>query len=104
MTKSRGDGAGREEQGSAPTTGEVRRAIARLLRERGDGKTICPSEAARAIDPAHWRTHMGAVRAEAFRMADAGEVVVLQRGRVVNGREARGAIRIARADIARTGR
>jgi Protein of unknown function (DUF3253) len=86
-----------QQQRSAPTTGEVRQAIGRLLRERGHGKTICSSEAARAIDPVHWRAQMAAVRAEAFRTADAGEVVVLQRGRVVNGREARGPIRIARA-------
>lgn len=69
-------------------------AIRRLLVERSG--TICPSEAARAVDPARWRERMEAARAAARRMAARGEVVVMQGGRRVDAAQARGPIRLAR--------
>jgi len=69
--------------------------IRRLLRTRGEGKTICPSEVARALAPEGFRALMPAVRAAAQRMVDAGEIVVMQRGAIVELREARGPIRLA---------
>ncbi|MCS6773409.1 MAG: DUF3253 domain-containing protein [Anaerolineae bacterium] len=71
--------------------------ILRLLCERGAGKTICPSEAARAWSPQDWRMHMDTVRHVCFELADEGVVVITQRGRVVDGRAARGLIRVALA-------
>jgi hypothetical protein len=44
---------------------------------------------------------MPAVRAEIVRLADRNEVMVMQRGAVVDPRTARGAIRIARAAASR---
>jgi hypothetical protein len=70
-------------------------AIERLLAERGRGKTICPSEAARALAE-DWRPLMPQVREAAFAMADAGRLEVTQAGRVVDGRTARGPIRLRR--------
>lgn len=76
-------------------TDELADVILNLLRARGAGKTICPSEAARAYAPEDWRRHMPAVRRAAFDLADAGRIVILQRGRMVDGRSAKGPIRLA---------
>jgi len=69
----------------------------RLLEERGEGKTICPSEAARAVagseERAKWEPLMSAVREVAVRMVEEGKIVVTQKGRVVDGATAKGAIR-----------
>ena len=78
----------------ALTRGEIEAAIGALLARRVAGKTICPSEAARALDPDGWRTRMDAVRDVAFAMADRGELEVTQGGEVVDGRTARGPIRL----------
>ena len=74
---------------------EIRAAIRALLAARDEGKTICPSEAARAVYGSDsFREHMGEVRAVAFALADAGILEVTQRGEVVDGRAARGPIRL----------
>lgn len=73
----------------------IEASILELLSQRDAGKTICPSEAARAVfgDDA-FRPHMDEVRAVAFEMADRGAIEVTQRGAVVDGRAARGPIRL----------
>ena len=75
---------------------DIEAAIAALLARRAPGRTICPSEAARVLDADGWRARMDAVRAVAFAMADRGELEVTQRGEVVDGRTARGPIRLRR--------
>ena len=75
---------------------DIEVAIAALLARRAPGRTICPSEAARALDADGWRARMDAVRAVAFAMADRGELEVTQRGELVDGRTARGPIRLRR--------
>jgi hypothetical protein len=74
----------------------LERAIEVLLEERRAGTTICPSEAARAVDPDGWRELMPAARAAAGRLAAGGEVEVTQRGEVVDVATARGPVRIRR--------
>ena len=74
----------------------LERTIDALLDERRAGTTICPSEAARAVDPDGWRELMPAARAAAGRLAVAGEVEVTQRGEVVDVATARGPVRIRR--------
>jgi hypothetical protein len=74
----------------------LERAIDALLDERPAGATICPSEAARAVDPDGWRQLMPAARAAAGRLAAAGQVVVTQRGAVVDVATARGPVRVRR--------
>ncbi len=77
---------------------DIESAIATLLAARGAGRTICPSEAARAVfGDGAFRPHMAAVREVAFGLADAGAIEVTQRGAVVDGRSARGPIRLRRA-------
>lgn len=79
---------------------EIERVILELLAERGAGKTICPSEAARhmaelAGSPERWRTWMSKTRGTANVMASRGRIVVLQHGKRVDAATARGAIRLA---------
>jgi hypothetical protein len=68
--------------------------ILRLLGQRPEGTSICPSDAARAARPSGWRSLMDDVRAAAGRLAVRGEVDVTQRGRVVDIDAARGPVRI----------
>jgi hypothetical protein len=75
---------------------DLQAAIADLLEQRGDGNTICPSEAARAVGDTEWRDLMPDAREAAARMADRGEVEVTQKGEVVEVRSARGPVRIRR--------
>jgi hypothetical protein len=58
--------------------------------------SICPSEAARAVDPEAWRDLMPAARAAAGRLASAGEVEVPQGGEVIEVAGARGPVRVRR--------
>ena len=75
--------------------GAVEDTILALLARRDPDKTICPSEAARALAE-DWRPLMPEVREAAYAMADRGELEVTQKGEVVDGRTARGAIRLRR--------
>jgi hypothetical protein len=61
---------------------------------RGPGRSLCPSEAARALSPEGWRRLMPAVREAAAALADDGLVAVTQKGRVVDPRAARGPVRL----------
>lgn len=73
----------------------IQEAIERLLAARDAGRTICPSEAARDLaGDADFRPLMDDVRRVAFGLADAGTLEVTQRGEVVDGRSARGPIRL----------
>ena len=75
----------------------IEQAILALLGERAPGKTICPSEVARALaghDEAQWRALMPAVREAAERLAGAGQLQVTQRGKPVSATQARGPVRL----------
>ncbi len=74
----------------------LERAIDALLDTRAPGATICPSEAARAVDPEGWRALVPGAREAAGRLAARGTVEVTQRGVVVDVATARGPVRIRR--------
>ncbi len=78
---------------------ELERTILELLSRRRDGATICPSEAARAVAGRgnDWRPLMDEARSAAACLVEAGEVVITQRGQVVDLATVRGPIRIRRA-------
>lgn len=80
-----------------PDEAAIRRTILRLCRARGAHKTICPSEAARAIagdDPQAWRRLMKPVRAAAVAMARAGEIEITRKGRPVDPDAFKGVYRL----------
>jgi hypothetical protein len=92
----RGDVPRRRLGGVADVDTRLEQAIDALLDDRRPGATICPSEAARAVDPEGWRELMPAARAAAGRLAAAGQVEVTQRGEVVDVATARGPVRVRR--------
>lgn len=73
-------------------------AMLALVAERGRGKTICPSEVARALGGPHpdgWGPLMKPVRRVAVALAHAGEVAILRKGRPVDPDDFRGVYRLA---------
>ena len=69
-------------------------AILELLSHRGAGKTICPSEAARLVDPSGWEDLMDKARDAARRLVAQGEIVITQRGKIIDPSQAKGPIRL----------
>lgn len=71
---------------------------AEILRQTGllaPGKSICPSEVARALAPEDWRRLLGPIRAAAIRLARDGQVEVLRKGKKASTEsEIRGVIRL----------
>ncbi len=78
---------------TADDEGQLRAAILALARARGPHKTLCPSEAARAVDPDGWRDLMDATRRVAWSLHAEGVLDVLQKGQPVTP-SARGPIRL----------
>jgi hypothetical protein len=74
----------------------LEQAIDGLLDQRRPGASICPSEAARSVDPDGWRDLMPAARSAAGRLAASGSVQVTQSGEVVDVATARGPVRVRR--------
>ncbi len=75
----------------------LERAIDDLLAARRPEASICPSEAARVVDPEGWRALMPVARSVAGRMAAEGRVQVTQRGEPVDlTAGVRGPVRIRR--------
>jgi Protein of unknown function (DUF3253) len=69
-----------------------------LARERGPGRTISPSEVARAIGGDHpegWGPLMQPVRRVAVRLMKEGRVVITRKGRAVDPDDFKGVYRIA---------
>lgn len=72
--------------------------ILRLVAERGEGKSICPSEAARALGGPHpdgWGPLMQPVRKAAIRLKQQGKITILRKGKAVDGDEFKGVYRLA---------
>jgi hypothetical protein len=59
-------------------------AIVALVDHRGPDRTICPSDAARAVGGEGWRALMDEARAVARRLARDGRVELRQRGEVLD--------------------
>ena len=79
------------------TDAALERAIASLCAARGRGRSICPSEAARAVageDEAAWRALLPRARWAANRLCAGGVVEMTQGGRVVDWSTARGPVRL----------
>ena len=74
----------------------LRTVILELLERRGPGKTICPSDAARALAGRDFRPLMDAARAAAAGLVADGEIEITQRGQVVDIAQARGPVRLRR--------
>lgn len=78
----------------------IEATILRLTAERGPDKSICPTDVARALDPAEgdaWRRHLTAIRKTAARLAAAGRIEILRKGKPVPAEDMRGVIRLRAA-------
>jgi hypothetical protein len=76
---------------------DIEAAILAAVAARGAGKSICPSEVARAITPPgeDWRQAMQPVREAARRLARAGRIAILRKGRAVDPDGFKGVIRLS---------
>lgn len=75
----------------------IRASILELLARRDAGKTICPSEVARALDAEDWRALMPSVRDVAVMLAREGAIDITQGGVPLDpDAPLRGAIRLRR--------
>ncbi len=79
---------------SDPAANPVRDAILAIAVARGAGKTLCPTDAAKAVSAADWRRLLPGVRAEAVRLALEGRVVIYRKGRSVDPETFKGVYRI----------
>ncbi len=73
---------------------ELEAAILELLERRASGATICPSEAAKAVQPDDWRELMEPARCAARRLVANERVLITQKGKVIDPSTAKGPIRI----------
>jgi hypothetical protein len=87
----------------SPDPSVLKDKILELCRDRGAGKSICPSEVARAMsgdpnDGPVWRPLMRSVRKAAADLQDQGRIAVLRKGKPVDIRTVKGVIRLALPD------
>ena len=89
------DACRRRAKGATSTVdANLDQALTLLLAERGAGKTVCPSEVARAVGGEQWRDLMEPARAAARRAVARGDAEITQQGRVVDPSTAKGPIRV----------
>ena len=86
-------------------TDPAEQAILTLLMARGPDKSICPTEAARLLagNPTgeRWRAGLSPVRLAAQRLARAGRLQILRKGKPIDPEELRGVIRLRLAPESR---
>ena len=68
--------------------------ILALTGARGPEKSVCPSEIARDLASAEWRSLLGPVRDAAVRLVQTGQIEVLRKGKPVDAAAVRGVIRL----------
>lgn len=69
-------------------------AILQLVQARGATSSICPSEAARALDGVDWRPLMGPVRRVAAALARDGRIDILRKGKPIDPAALHGVVRL----------
>ena len=80
------------------TSDPAEQAILNLLAARGPDKSICPTEAARALagNPPgdQWRGSLSPIRLAAQRLAKAGRIEILRKGKPIAPEAEHGVIRL----------
>lgn len=80
------------------TIDPAEQAILNTLKASGAGKSICPTQAARALagDPADesWRRSLAPVKLAAQRLARSGKIEILRKGKVIDPEILHGVIRL----------
>lgn len=75
------------------TDAQIEDCLMSLVKRRGPEKTICPSEVAHALSSANWRSLMPQVWAAGIALVNTGQIVVTQKGQVVDPTGVKGPIR-----------
>ncbi|MDO1558174.1 DUF3253 domain-containing protein [Brevundimonas sp. 2R-24] len=75
-------------------TDPIESAILELLEAREPGKSICPTDAAKRLEPDNWRRMIPRVRATAVGMMRQGRLVILKKGKPVDPDAFKGVIRL----------
>jgi hypothetical protein len=74
---------------------DIEQALLRLLAQAGAGRTVNPTDAARALEPGpHWHLLMPAVRRAAVALAVAGRLVIYRKGKPVDPYDFKGVYRL----------
>ena len=77
----------------APADAEA--AILRLVEAAGAGKTVSPTDVARALTPGpEWNRQMPGVRRAAIKLALAGSLLIYRKGRPVDPNDFKGVYRL----------
>ena len=79
-----------------PAVPEIEALILQLTAARGPGKSICPSEVARALQ-SNWQSRLTDVRRAASRLALAGRIEILRKGQPIDPGAVKGVIRLRQA-------
>lgn len=77
----------------AATNRRIDAAVRALLRSRGSGRSICPSDVARIVGGLSWRPLLPIVRDRAVLLAKRRTLDILRRGRVVVTQPTHGVLR-----------
>ena len=77
---------------------DIEAAILRLLDEAGAGKTVSPTDAARALtDGSEWNVQMPGVRRAAIKLALDGRLVIYRKGKPADPNDFKGVYRLGLA-------
>lgn len=86
------------------STDPIEQVILDVLAARGAHKSICPTEAARALagNPADesWRRSLAPVKLAAQRLARAGKIQVLRKGKPIDPETLHGVVRLRLTETA----
>ena len=80
-----------------PGPAAIEAALLRLIAERGPGKSVDPTEAARALGgdhPDQWGPLMQPIRRAAVALAEQGRLVITRKGKPVDPRDFKGVYRL----------
>jgi hypothetical protein len=74
---------------------DIEQALLSLLAQAGAGRTVNPTDAARALEPGpNWHLLMPAVRRAAVALAVAGRLVIYRKGKPVDPYDFKGVYRL----------
>jgi len=81
-----------------PSPAVIEAMLLQLVAERGEGKTVDPTEAARALGgnhPDQWGPLMQPIRKAAVALAEQGRLVILRKGKPADPRDFKGVYRLS---------
>ena len=81
-----------------PDAQDIETVLLRLIAERGPGKSLDPTEAARELGGAHpdqWGPLMQPIRKAAVALAEQGRLVILRKGKPADPRDFKGVYKLA---------